>query len=142
MNPSQKMIIDMWGKVHNTVFEHLADSIGGDKLKEILYQPLKQLGEQRGRQIEGDARTIGEAIMNVEKHWEIQGRVIENNKSKFVREVSHCPWSYFKPIGCKVLGWYMEGFCEAVNPNCKYELEKLIPEGDDVCIWSITCSDT
>jgi hypothetical protein len=141
MNPSQKKIIDIWGKVHNTIFKSLSESMAEDELRSMLYQPLKQLGKESGREINGDASAIGKSIMEIESCWEIQGKVLENSSSKFVRQVNYCPWSYFKPIGCKVLGWYMEGFCEAVNSNCRYELEKLIPAGDDVCVWSITYSD-
>lgn len=141
MNSSQYEVIEIWGKVHNTIFTALTDSIGKEKLKDALYQPLKRLGQQSAQEINGDAQTAGEAIMQIEQYWKIEGRVVESNRSKFVREVSHCPWSYFKPMSCKVLAWYMEGFCEAINPNCRYKLEKLIPEGSDVCIWSVTCKD-
>lgn len=139
MNSQQQKIIDMWRKVHDAIFTNLSGSVGEEKLKDILYQPMKQAGKQGAKKIKGDADKAGETIMQIERYWNIQGRVIENSRRRFVREVSYCPWSYFNPISCKILGWYMEGFCEAINPNCRYQLEKLVPESENVCLWSITC---
>ncbi len=141
MNSSGDEIIETWGKVHNMIFASLNDHLDDEYLKEILYSPLKELGKQSAEGISGNARTAGEAIMDFEKHWDIEGKVIRNTRSEFVREVTYCPWAYFRPLSCRTLAWYMEGFCEGVNPDCCYKLQKLMPEGADVCLWIISCKE-
>jgi hypothetical protein len=133
-------VIDVWGKVHDTMLVHLSQTLGEEQLRQLLKQPLQELGEQSAERGQPDARTIGRAITEFENNWNIEGRILEDSPNRFVREVTYCPWSYFHPLSCRVLGWYMQGFCRGVNPRCNYELKKLMPDGDDVCLWIVSCA--
>lgn len=139
LNSAERKIIDMWGAVHDAIITGLAREFTQDKIEKVIGEPLRQAGKENAKDNKSDARTIGRAILAVESHWNIQGTVLQETPFTFVREVTYCPWAYFKPLSCRVLAWYMEGFCEGINPRCKYRLEKLIPEGDEKCLWSITC---
>jgi len=132
-------VMDVWGKLHNTMIVHLLQVVGEEQLRQTLYRPLWELGNKAAKRIPADAGTIGQTITRFEKNWHIKGKIIENGPNRFVREVRYCPWSYFHPFSCKVLGWYMKGFCQGMNNKCDYELNKLIPEGDAVCLWIVSC---
>lgn len=130
-------LIDLWGGMHNAIFEALGRRFGEQQVKDALYQAVREAGREAAKTVRADAIDIGRAIMAVEKLWGIEGSIVEEAPDRFVREVTKCPWSYFKPLGCKVFAWWMEGFCHGSNAAYAYSLERLIPEGQECCRWSV-----
>jgi len=134
-------VVTMWGKTHHTIISALQDSLGHDRLERDLRGPMQQAGRDAARSYPADAVAIGRAIMAIEEPWGIQGQVTTATPDHFVREVTHCPWSYFCPLGCEVFAWWMEGFVEGCNDRLRYSLEKLVPRGDAICRWSVQKQD-
>lgn len=130
-------LVTMWGKVHHILISRLEDACGQQSLQQILREPMQRAGAQSADQTRPDAAAIGRTIVSIEELWNIRGTVRLESSKCFVREVSKCPWSYFTPLGCEVLAWWMEGFFRASNSKYAYSLEKSIPAGDSVCLWSI-----
>ncbi len=130
-------LIEMWGHVHDVIFSALEEECGRDKLEQTLREPLRRAGRESARESLPDASAIGRAIMAIEKLWGIKGKIVEQDEGKFVREVTDCPWSYFRPLGCEVFAWWMEGFVSGSGSDYNYHLEQSIPAGADTCIWSV-----
>lgn len=132
-------LIDMWGRVHNAMIAALEQSVGREGLERALREPMRRAGGEAAGAGRRTTAEIGRAIMDIERLWGIEGRVVADTPDCFRREVSACPWSYFGALGCEVFAWWMEGFVAASSDACSYRLEKSIPRGDDVCVWSVRC---
>jgi hypothetical protein len=76
--------------------------------------------------------------MRLEQDFNLHGRVLEKGPERVVREVTECPWSSVRPASCWVFAWWMEGYCQGLNPAFRYRLEQLIPEGAETCVWSVS----
>lgn len=133
-----KEIIDTWGLIHNKTTEVLEKEFGKKKITAVLQNEMKRLGRENADIEAVDASAIGNRIMQFEQYWGICGSVRKQSDDCFIREVTECPWSYFSPFACRILGWYMAGFCEGMNSGYYYNLNKLIPEGDNSCEWQIS----
>ena len=131
-------VLQMWGTTHNTVFAALEDSLGRDRVERLIVGQMRQAGRDAAETHLPDATEIGQAILAIEEPWGIEGRVVEATPNQFTREVSKCPWSYFRPLACQVFAWWMKGFVEGSNGQCQYSLDKMIPEGADACVWRVT----
>ncbi len=141
-NADAGRLIDMWGEVHNAMIAALEKSVGRVGLERALREPMRRAGREAAEVGCRSADEIGRAIMSIERLWGIEGRVVADTRDCFTREVSACPWSFFSAFGCDVFAWWMEGFVSASNDACSYRLEKSIPRGDDVCVWSVRCEDS
>lgn len=130
-------VIDSWGKIHDVIMRGMEAELSEKRLRDLFANKMRALGRMSAQKQVGDAAGVGRRIMAFEKHWCIRGRVQRDTPQCFTREVTSCPWSYFSPLACKILGWYMAGFCEGLNPGCTYHLLKLIPEGAQTCVWEI-----
>ncbi len=128
----------MWGKIHNILVGKLEDELGEEHLRNALYQALWEAGGAAAEGHLDDAAAIGRQIMTIEESFDIKGRICEDTPHCFVREVTYCPWSYFRPLSCMLFAWWMEGFCYGLNPGFRYRLEKLVPRGDNSCVWSVS----
>jgi tRNA-Thr(GGU) m(6)t(6)A37 methyltransferase TsaA len=128
-----RRLVRFWGVTQNAVIHSLEDALGPERLKQILYRPMYELGREEAPEAGPDARAIGRGILRLEESWELQGRVVEDRPDRFVREVTTCPWSHMGPLGCRVFAWYMEGLCAGMNEAYSYQLERLIPEGSESC---------
>ena len=136
-------LIDIWAGLHDTIVGGIEDALGGERLRDILYQPLVESGRAAARQAIGgqsqaDATGIARNIMRLEEAFDLQGQVLEERPDHFAREVTKCPWSHVRPASCKVFAWWMEGYCQGLNPHYCYQLEQLIPEGAETCRWSVS----
>jgi len=131
-------LTNVWGKMHNGIISLLEDHYGRRFVRELLYLPIWELGlgAAEDRRAE-DAEAIGHEIMRFEEHFAVQGQILETGSDSFVREITKCPWSYFCPLGCNVFAWWMEGFCQGLNRDYEYRLEKLAAEGNKACVWSV-----
>lgn len=136
-----RRLIGVWGTMHDTMIRQLADNFGENGIRAALYEPLRRLGEAAAERRAETAPEIGREIMAFEALWGIEGRVLEERPDRFVREVTHCPWSYFHPLSCKVFGWWVEGFSAGMNGRFEYRLERLIPEAAETCAWSLSARE-
>ena len=136
-----KRLIRTWGGIHDTIVRSLETAVGEERLKEILYHPVYETGRKEAQGRKADARAVGREIMRFERNWALEGRVIEDTPDRFVREVTDCPWSHFSPLGCKIFAWWMQGFCNGLNPRVEYHLETMMPEGKASCVWSVVSKD-
>ncbi|MFW6107353.1 MAG: tRNA (N6-threonylcarbamoyladenosine(37)-N6)-methyltransferase TrmO [bacterium] len=132
-----RRLVATWGRIHDAIVSRLGEELGAERVREMLHQPMWELGQGAAAERRDDAEAIGREIMGFEASWDIEGRVLEAGPERFVREVTDCPWAYFRPLSCRVLAWWMEGFCEGLNERFRYSLEKLIPEGAASCVWQI-----
>lgn len=133
-----RSLVATWGRIHDTILHSLEESLSRERLKEILYDPMFQLGLKEAPGPKPDASAIGREIMRFEASWELEGWIVEDEPERFAREVTICPWSYMSPLGCLTFAWWMEGYCYGMNDEFEYRLEKLIPEGDSTCVWSVS----
>ena len=135
--PERKTLVRAWGKMHDTIVRALREALGEGWLRDILYRPTWEFGRGAAEERKPDAAAIGRDIMRFEENWDLEGRIIEDTPGRFVREVTHCPWSYFSPLSCRIFAWWMEGLCQGMNERFLYRLEKTIPEGAPSCVWSV-----
>jgi len=98
-------LIGLWGRMHNAIFAALGRRFGEEQVKDALYEVVRNVGREAAKTARADAIGIGRALMSMERLWGTEGRIVEENPDRFVREVTKCPWSYFKPLGCKVFAW-------------------------------------
>ncbi len=131
-------LIALWAALHDTIVGALEDRLGPSELRDVLYQPLFEAGRSAAVGDRADAAAIADEIMAVERDFELRGRVLEKGPKRVVREVTECPWSGVRPASCRVFAWWMEGYCQGLNPAFRYRLEQLIPEGAPTCVWSIS----
>jgi L-fuculose-phosphate aldolase len=130
-------LLDMWGKVHETIISTLESELGRRPLELALREPLREAGRAAAKQPRADAGEIGRAILAIEKMWGIRGTIVQDSPDGFTREVTACPWSFFSPLSCEVFAWWMEGFVRGSNAAFDYLLDRSIPRGDGVCAWSV-----
>ncbi|MFW6164529.1 MAG: tRNA (N6-threonylcarbamoyladenosine(37)-N6)-methyltransferase TrmO [Planctomycetota bacterium] len=132
-----RRLVETWGRIHDAMVSAIEAASGTGRVRELLYEPIRELGRRAASGHAEDAEAIGREILRFEALWDIEGRVVEAGPERFVREVTACPWDYFHPLSCRVLAWWMEGFCEGLNAEFGYSLERLVPEGDACCRWTI-----
>lgn len=132
-----EQMLGMWGKVHHALASTLESVLDRQQAEHILRGPMLEAGRSAADKSRASASEIGRAILAIETLWGIEGRIIEDSPDQFTREVSTCPWSFFTPLGCEVIAWWMEGFVQGSNGEYNYSLDKSIPKGDAVCVWRI-----
>ncbi len=130
-------LIAFWAAMHDTMVGAIEDRFGDHGLRETLYQPLFDAGYRTAIKHPADAAGIADEIMGLEQDFNLRGRVVERGPERVVREVTECPWANVRPAGCRVFAWWMEGYCQGLNPAFRYRLIQLIPEGAPTCLWSI-----
>ncbi len=136
-------LIALWAALHDAIVGAVENELGEQRLRDILYLPLRRAGREAAARTRPDATAIAEDIIRLEEAFDLDGRVLETGPEHVVREVTKCPWSSVRPASCKVFAWWMEGYCQGLNPAYCYRLEQLIPEGAETCIWSVSrCSDS
>ena len=131
-------LIALWATLHDTIVGAVKDGLGERGLRNILYQPLFEAGREAAVKDQPDATGVAEEIMRLEQDFDLRGRVLEKGPERVVREVTECPWSSVRPASCKVFAWWMEGYCQGLNPAFRYRLEQLIAEGAETCVWSVS----
>lgn len=130
-------LIAFWAMMHDTMVGALEDRLGRRELRELLYQPLFDAGYRTATEHPANAAGIADKIMGLERDFNLRGRVVERGSERVVREVTECPWANIHPAGCHVFAWWMEGYCQGLNPAFQYRLIQLIPEGAQTCLWSV-----
>ena len=130
-------LISFWAVMHDTMIGAIENQLGHQALREILYQPLFDAGYGAAVERTTDASGIADEIMQLERDFNLRGRIVEKGPERVVREVTECPWSNVRPAGCRVFAWWMEGYCQGLNPAFHYRLLQLIPEGAETCLWSV-----
>lgn len=130
---------DRWGRVHDAMVRSLFSSLSQGECDTLLREPMKRVGAEAAGTTERPLTPgeIGRRIMDFEAHWGIHGCILEETPGCFVREVATCPCPHFHPTSCRILAWCMEGYVEALNPDCAYVLDEPIPAGDATCCWSV-----
>jgi len=131
-------LIALWATLHDTIVGAVEDGLGRRGLRNMLYQPLFEAGRKAAARDRPDATGIAEEIMQLERDFDLRGRVLERGRQRVVREVTECPWASVRPASCKVFAWWMEGFCQGLNPAFRYRLEQLMTEGAGTCVWSVS----
>ncbi len=135
--PNRKEIVDTWGRMHNGVAEKLEEKFGTRQLTRLLRGPIWMAGRSSAAPTEDDARVIGRRIVAVEDAFGVRGEVVEEGRDRFVRSISFCPWMWFRPLSCRMMAWWMEGFVIGMNDSFRYRLTALAPEGDGHCAWEV-----
>lgn len=88
-----------------------------------------------------DARAAGEVYNNLLCELEIEHRIIEDTKKRFVVETRGCPFldewrkeAVDDPRLCESFGKsFVQGLCESVNPRLRYSITKMMSKGDPYC---------
>ncbi len=141
-DPNEKQLVDTWGRMHDGVVEKLQEKFGEKRLIQLLRGPVWLAGRTAATPTEDDARVIGRRIMAFEEEFGLRGEVVEDDRDRFVRSISFCPWMWFHPPSCRVMSWWMEGFVVGMNRSFRYSLTELAPEGDGHCAWEVFRSNT
>jgi hypothetical protein len=131
-------LVALWATLHDTIVGAVEDGLGPRGLRDLLYQPLFEAGRNAAVGHPSDAGGVAEEIVRLEQDFDLRGRVLEKGPDRVVREVTECPWSSVRPASCRVFAWWMEGYCQGLNPAFRYRLEQLIPEGAATCVWSVS----
>ena len=130
-------IVGIWGQIHDAIMRKIEEQPEHGTVRDLFYRPVRQAGREAAESRLRDAAAIGRRILEIESLWNIAGRVMEETPDRFVREVTVCPWSGLTPLTCRYFAWWMEGFVEGSNPDYRYRLQQLIPEGAPTCVWQI-----
>jgi len=131
-------LIAFWAILHDTIVGAVEEGLGQRGLRAVLYQPLFDAGYEAATQKLPNAIGIADEIMRLERDFNLRGRILEMGPDCVMREVTECPWTNVRPAACHVFAWWMEGYCQGLNPTFRYQLKQLVPEGAHTCVWTIT----
>jgi len=83
-----------------------------------------------------DAIAIG-TLMRIfeERILKVEGKVTEASPDKVVAVNTACVFQDCKPEVCLVFQHITDGTIQAINPEYRMRLTKMIPKGDKVCEW-------
>lgn len=131
------------GQIYSATLQPLVKKLGIQEVLQIARPALWGIGSGAPAMSEmmgitgKDAIAIASVIYPFEEQvLRIEGRVTEVNPDRVVREVTRCPWQDFiGPEFCEVLMYVNQGMVEAMNPEYKFTMPKMIPCGDPVCQW-------
>ena len=135
--PSEKALVDTWGRMHDGIVEKLQEKFGEERLIQLLRGPIWLAGRTAASPTEDDARVIGRRIMAVEEEFGVRGEIVKDSRDRFIRSISFCPWMWFRPLSCRLMAWWMEGFVVGMNRAYRYRLCELAPEGAGHCEWEV-----
>ena len=140
--PDRKEIIDTWGRMHDGIVEKLEAKLGEQQLTRLLRGPIWLAGRAAASPAEDDARVIGRHIVTIEDEFGLRGEVVEDSRERFARSIHFCPWMWFRPLSCRMMSWWMEGFVVGMNRSFRYRLAELAPERAGHCAWEVFRADS
>ena len=126
------------------ILQTLVDRFGSEEAQKMIYPRIKEMGKQiaaRAPQIGitgSDAIAIATLIHLFEKGLlKIEGEPTEVSPDRVVKEMTKCPLQNFSVDFCLAFQGVADGLTEAMNPEYKWTLTKLMPRGDPVCQWVV-----
>ena len=139
--PDSKEIIDTWGRMHDGTVEKLQAKLGEQQLTRLLRGPIWLAGRSAASPAEDDARVIGRRLVAIEDEFGLRGEVVQDSRDRFARSIHFCPWMWFRPLSCRMMSWWMEGFVVGMNRSFRYRLTELAPEQAGHCAWEVCRAD-
>jgi hypothetical protein len=126
------------------ILETLVGKFGSEEAQKMIYPRLREMGKQVGAMapqlgITGkDATAIGAFIHLFEQQiLNIEGEPTEVSANRVVKENTKCPFQNLPVDFCLAFQGMVDGLIDAINPEYKWSLTKLIPRGDPVCQWIV-----
>ena len=132
------------GRAAATLMQAMVDRFGSEETQKIIYPSLKQLGKEIASfapelGITGNDALALSAISHLmeEQVLRVVGKPIEASPDRVVKQVTACPFQNLPADFCYAFQPICDGIAEAINPQYRWVLTKLIPKGDPICefIW-------
>lgn len=141
---AHEQIIATMGRRDAIILQALVDKFGSEGAQKMIYPRLKEMGKEIAAMapllnIQGnDATAIGALVHLFEKQMmRIEGEPTEVSASRVVKRITKCPLQNLPPDCCFAFQGIVDGIIEAINPEYKWSITKLIPRGDPVCEWIV-----
>jgi hypothetical protein len=126
------------------ILETLVAKFGSEAAQKMIYPRLKEMGKQMAVMasqlgITGkDATAIAAFIHLFEQQiLNIEGEPTEVSANRVVKEITKCPFQSLPVDFCMAFQGAVDGIIDAINPEYKWSLTKLIPRGDSICQWIV-----
>lgn len=131
------------GQIYSATLQALVRRLGAQEVLKITGPDLWAIGAGAPAMAQSMGITGNNAIAIAsviypfeEQVLRIEGRLTEVSPDRVVREVTRCPWQDFiGPEFCEVLVYVNQGMVEAMNPEYKFTMPKMIPCGHSFCQW-------
>jgi hypothetical protein len=141
---AHELAVTNLGMIGSTILKSIVDKFGSKEAQTMIYPRLKEMGKQLaamapGMGIKGkDAMAIASLIHFSEKQlFKIKGEPIEVAPNRVVKEITRCPLQSCSLDYCLAFQGIADGVIEAINPEYKWTLTKVIPRGDRICQWIV-----
>jgi len=122
----------------------MVDRFGSKETQKMIYPRIKEIGKQMAAlapllDIKGnDATAIAAFIHLFEKHMmRVEGEPTEVSADRVVKNITKCPLQNLPADYCFAFQGIVDGIIEAINPEYKWSITKLIPRGDQICEWIV-----
>jgi predicted ArsR family transcriptional regulator len=139
---AHEQVVTAMGRRDAMILQTLVDKFGSEEAQKMIYARLKEMGKQMAAiapqiGITGkDAMAIAALIHLFEKQlMRIEGEPTEVTADRVVKEVTKCPFQSLPVDFCMAYQPVVDGIIEAINPEYRWSITKLIPRGDPVCQW-------
>lgn len=141
---AHEQIVAIMGTRDAMILQTLLDKFGSEEAQKMIYPRLKEMGKQMAAMapqigITGkDAMAIGAVIHVLEKQMmKVEGEPTGVSPDRVVKEITKCPLQNLPADFCLAYQGVADGIIEAINPEYKWTLTKLIPRGDPTCQWVV-----
>jgi hypothetical protein len=141
---AHEQIVATMGRRDAMILQTLVDKFGSEEAQKMIYPRLKEMGKEVAAMapqmgITGkDAMAIAALIHLFEKQMmRIEGEPTEVSVDRVVKEVTKCPLQTLPVDFCMAFQGVVDGIIEAINPEYKWSITKLIPRGDPICQWIV-----
>ena len=127
-------------------------------LSSIVTEMVKTQGPKKTMELMGPIRRAGgkkAAVRALEEHeildrdgiaisslidlWEgalgVRGEIVEKSDISVVKVAKQCPFANNPPELCNLFGYFVDGFCEVINPDYGWCQTHKMTDGDMECRW-------
>ena len=139
----RKLAVRSLAEQCDAVLKALIDRFGREEAHRIVHPYLHALGRSIGegalkRGLVGDATGIATQAHFAESQlFGVEGEVVEVSPERVVKQVKSCPMEKCSVDFCKSFECLLSGVCEAMNPEYRWYMTKIIPAGDSICEWVV-----
>ncbi len=125
------------------ILQTLVDEFGSERAQKMIYPRLKEMGKQMAAMapqigITGkDAIAIASMAHLTDQMLKVEGELTEVSSDRVVKKCTKCPLQSLPVDFCMSFQPIADGMVEAINPEYKFTLTKIIPKGDPFCEWIV-----
>lgn len=126
----------------SSAVKEMVNTYGSKKILEVVGPVMRQGGKKAAVQALEEYEILerdGIAISSLIDLWEgalgVRGSILEKSDVSVIKVAKECPFANQPPELCSLFGFFVDGFCEVINPEYEWCQTHKMTSGDKECRW-------